>query len=224
MTVTIRVGDCRDWLGRFIQGHRPSPTTEFKKGQHWRKPQPFWDRATLFNDYHIRGWSAREIADWYGCTENNILHWLHKHNIPTRTIAEARVVKHWGSPGEANAMYGKRGVEVPNWKGGCTPERRAFYSSQEWAMACRTVWKRDKAQCRRCSKTKTKMHIHHIVTFAVARLRADVDNLVLLCVKCHRFVHSKKNTQMEFIGREVGSNECQDICGGLSASATNTSA
>ena len=28
-------------------------------------------------------------------------------------------------------------------------------------------------------------------------------NLVLLCVKCHRFVHSKKNVNGEFIGKEV---------------------
>jgi len=34
-------------------------------------------------------------------------------------------------------------------------------------------------------------------------IRADANNLVLLCVKCHRFVHSKKNINGEFIGKEV---------------------
>ena len=47
------------------------------------------------------------------------------------------------------------------------------------------------------------LHIHHIVSFADTDLRAEVSNLVLLCVKCHRFVHSKNNITQEYLGREV---------------------
>ena len=46
---------------------------------------------------------------------------------------------------------------------------------------------------------KGKLHVHHIVSFAEEEYRVDPDNLVLLCVKCHRFVHSKKNIEREFI-------------------------
>jgi len=71
-----------------------------------------------------------------------------------------------------------------------------------WKSACSYVYKRDNAQCVRCS-SKDDLHIHHIVSFADTDLRAEVSNLVLLCVKCHRFVHSKKNMIGEFIGKEV---------------------
>jgi len=71
-----------------------------------------------------------------------------------------------------------------------------------WKSACSYVYKRDNAQCVRCS-SKDDLHIHHIVSFADTDLRAEVSNLVLLCVKCHRFVHSKKNINGEFIGKEV---------------------
>ena len=50
---------------------------------------------------------------------------------------------------------------------------------------------------------KDNLHVHHIVTFANKKLRADIDNLVLLCAKCHRFVHSKKNNNREYTREEV---------------------
>lgn len=42
-------------------------------------------------------------------------------------------------------------------------------------------------------------HIHHIVSFAVKGLRAEVTNLALLCVACHRYVHSKRNVDREYL-------------------------
>lgn len=95
----------------------------------------------------------------------------------------------------------------PNWKGGITPERQEFHNSLEWKEAVKAVWKRDNAICQRCKldhrtldrKKARKFHIHHIVSFEVVELRTNVDNLVLLCHKCHMWVHSRKNTNKEFI-------------------------
>lgn len=104
---------------------------------------------------------------------------------------------------------GKRGAVVANWKGGITPERQAFYRSGEWKTAVKIVWARDNATCQRCnmdhrtldrkSPDYRKFHVHHIVSFAVKELRADPDNLVLLCRSCHLFVHSKENRERIFI-------------------------
>jgi hypothetical protein len=104
---------------------------------------------------------------------------------------------------------GKRGAVVANWKGGITPERQAFYRSEEWKEAVKVVWKRDNGICQRCgldhrtvdrkSPTYRKFQIHHILSFAVVERRCDPSNLVLLCDKCHRFIHSKKNVNKEFI-------------------------
>jgi hypothetical protein len=193
----------RDDKGRFIKGKRYSPETEFKKGEHWRPRKPYWDKEWLRREYEDNFRSANEIAEQFGITEAAILHWLRKHKIPRRDMTEIRTEKHWGLSGEQNGMYGKRGEEVPSWKGGVTPERQAFYSSMEWKKVRKAVYKRDKYRCQRCGTKDKILHVHHIVTFANRELRADVDNLVLLCIDCHHFVHSADNINKEYIGEEV---------------------
>ncbi len=103
-------------------------------------------------------------------------------------------------------MKGRKGKETPSWKGGITPERQTVYSSEAWVEAVKKVWERDKAICQRCGKNHNQpkargtFHIHHIVSFEVKKLRTSVDNLILFCAKCHRWVHGKKNVNKEFIG------------------------
>jgi hypothetical protein len=101
---------------------------------------------------------------------------------------------------------GKRGAVVWNWKGGITPERQTFYRSEEWKKAVVVVWKREDAKCQRCKldhrnvdRKTVRFHVHHIRSFAIKELRADPNNLALLCGDCHRFVHSKKNINKEFL-------------------------
>ena len=192
----------RNDKGQFTKGHHFSPETEFKKGQHWRPKKPYWDKDWLENEYAVKERSADDIARQFGITEAAILFWLRKHNILRREMSNIRSKKHWGLAGEQNGMYGRTGENSSNWKGGITPERQEFYISVEWKKACSEVYKRDNAQCQRCGN-KDNLHVHHIVTFANKELRADINNLVLLCAKCHRFVHSKKNINGEFIGKEV---------------------
>lgn len=188
--------------GRFHKGERRSPGTEFKPGQHWRPRAAHWDREWLVREYATKRRPANEIAEEIGCTENNILFWLAKHGIPRRMMTEIRAAKHWGLAGEANGMFGRRGTDTPNWKGGVTPERAACYSSPEWAVASLAVWRRDFGTCQRCgdkANDGAKMHIHHIVSFAVLELRTELTNLVLLCVGCHPFIHSNANIEKKFI-------------------------
>jgi len=97
------------------------------------------------------------------------------------------------------------GAVHPNWKGGITPERQAFYATEAWREAVKIVWARARAKCERCGVHHSTMarrgtfHVHHIVGFACAALRAQPENLALLCKPCHLFVHSKKNVHREFI-------------------------
>jgi len=166
-------------------------------------PKPYWDRNWLLREYVIYQRSAKEIADEFGCIENNILYFLHKHGIKTRTVAEVRAIKHWGMFGPENGMYGRSGEDNPNWRGGITPERQAFYCSREWKAVIPLVWERDGARCARCNihrrDAEQPYHIHHIVSFADEDLRCDLDNLVLLCRDCHSFVHSNENKENEFL-------------------------
>jgi len=174
----------------------PDEKGRFVKGEHWREHKPYWDKVWLERAYLDDGRSAADIAKQFGVKENNILYFLHKHDIPTRTMSQIRAEKHWGAIGPDNPMFGRMGEYNPNWRGGCTAERQAVYSSREWAGAVQAVWFRDLARCQRCGADG--QHVHHIVSFAVAELRTEVGNLVLLCKRCHHWVHSRENKDGEF--------------------------
>jgi 5-methylcytosine-specific restriction endonuclease McrA len=190
--------------GQFVKGMRAARATEFKPGQHWRPRKPHWDKAWLEHEYVTRGRSAADIATDVGIQDSAIDYWLRKHGIPRRTISQARALKHWGSSGERNPMFGKRGAQVPSWRGGHTPERQAFHASDAWRAASLAVWQRDSGACRRCGLrandcAKPLFDVHHVEPFEVVERRADTANLVLLCRRCHRFVHSKKNVGREWL-------------------------
>lgn len=104
-------------------------------------------------------------------------------------------------------MKGKKGADAPSWKGGLTPERQAFYASSEWSDAVKAIWKRDDAICQRCKldhrsilRGTIRFHIHHIDSFIIRERRDVVDNLILLCEGCHKWVHSKKNKRRLYLG------------------------
>lgn len=119
-------------------------------------------------------------------------------------ISKARSGKTYPNlSGEKNGMYGRKGDKSPNWKGGTTPERQKMYSSLEWKGVIKEVWKRDKGYCQNCYKKsngKDRFDIHHISSFSLyEELRCDLNNLVLLCDKCHYWVHSNDNKEKRFI-------------------------
>lgn len=190
--------------GRFVKGHRSAPATEFKPGQHWRPRKPHWDRPWMVREYVTLGRTISEIAVGLGIRPSAVEYWMNKHAIPARSISEIRATKHWGASGSANPMFGKRGAQCASWRGGITAERQAFHGSTEWRDVSRAVWQRDRGTCRRCSLhandcENPRFDVHHIVPFEVTALRAAIDNLVLLCRSCHRFVHSKKNLNREWM-------------------------
>ena len=165
---------------------------------------PYHDKVWLSHQYLTQKKSSKQISEEQEVTENNILYFLKRFGIKTREMTEIRKDKYWGLPGEENPMFGKRGKETPNWKGGVTPERQSVYVSQEWKGCVKQVWKRDEGICQRCGvnkgNTNKEFHIHHIKPFSSSRKdRTNVDNLVLLCKKCHNFVHSKKNLTNEYL-------------------------
>jgi len=151
--------------------------------------------------------SLATIAERLQVGETTVGRWLNHYQIPLRSIKEYRA-RDGRVPYLKNGVHhlkGKRGVETPNWKGGITPERQAFYRSEEWRMACITVWRRAKAYCERCGEKQRKKdrgtyHIHHVISFKVRELRGVPTNLLLLCSPCHRFVHSKVNVHKEYLG------------------------
>jgi len=163
----------------------------------------YWNHEWLYAQYIILQKSSAEIAADEKCHPNSILLYLKRFSIPRRSTSEVRKIKHWGCEGKDNPMFGKIEELNGNWKGGITAERQAFYVSQEWKKVSRKVWKRDKGFCQRCGierrESEDVLHIHHIVSFEDVLLRAELNNLILLCKKCHNFVHSKENVNNDFI-------------------------
>ena len=184
----------------------------------------------LRDAYLVRGMNCTEIAHQVKRDPKSVWNWLQDFGIPTRprgsnwrlipkggfkgkkhtpenrermskAAKESRRVPYY--PAVGSYMKGRTGADTPNWKGGITPERQAFYLTEEWKDAVKAVWKRDGFACVRCAKDlrhKTgQCAIHHIESFAVKAKRAKVSNLILLCKPCHLWVHSRKNKQREYL-------------------------
>lgn len=131
-----------------------------------------------------------------------------KHSQENKDKQRERRLKDGHVPYLKNGVHhlkGKKGDETPNWRGGCTPERQSLYSSVEWVESVKEVWKRDNAICQRCGcnhnteELRGNFHIHHIESFMNREKRIEVDNLILLCRKCHLWIHSRKNINKDFL-------------------------
>lgn len=101
-----------------------------------------------------------------------------------------------------------RGENNASWRGGATPDRQAFYSTDTWKDAVKFVWKRDDATCQRCKSCfeytdGQQFHIHHIIPFIYEEFRADIENLLLVCRECHYWIHSNENAEGLFISEPV---------------------
>lgn len=96
---------------------------------------------------------------------------------------------------------GKTGTDHPSWRGGVTPERQAFYETDGWKVARDYTYKRANYKCERCNASghSARLHVHHIMPFFIRSFRDKTGNLALLCAKCHRFVHSVKNRDRDFL-------------------------
>ena len=132
-----------------------------------------------------------------------------KHTDETKEkIREARLKDGHVPYLNKNGVHWLKGIKGnlhPSYKGGLTPDRQSFYSSEDWSEVVKKVWHRDNAFCQRCGKhhntekNRGNFHIHHIVSFQIKELRSELSNLVLLCKECHRWVHSKNNINKQFI-------------------------
>ncbi|WP_373889417.1 HNH endonuclease [Massilia sp. TS11] len=97
----------------------------------------------------------------------------------------------------AAARTGERSL---TWKGGITTEHQAFYASKAWRDLCAEIWRRERGHCQRCRERCSTGEVHHIHTWVNRPdLRLEGSNLALLCVGCHKWVHSKRNTAREFL-------------------------
>ena len=103
--------------------------------------------------------------------------------------------------GVRNGMFGRTGPANPRYDGGISPERQRVYASSDWKFLERAVLERDANTCRRCDAGDgAPKNLHHIVSWAeCVELRLAINNLVTLCVECHRWVHGTANLNREWL-------------------------
>jgi hypothetical protein len=197
------LGFTKEWLfSEYIEKRKSADQIAREIG---RDPKRVWEWIT---DYGIQTRPrGAETGHSFKKGEESIFKGKH-HTAETKAkmreiaIRQGRVPY---DPAVGSYMKGRKGADTPSWKGGITPQRQSFYSTDEWKAAVKAVWKRDDAKCKRCGKNHNEsahrgtFDIHHIVGFDVVELRSAVSNLVLLCEDCHYFVHSNANTGREFI-------------------------
>jgi hypothetical protein len=92
------------------------------------------------------------------------------------------------------------GPNSPAWNGG----KRHYLGN--WRQAQEEARERDHDQCQLCGITYEEygmhMSVHHIKPYKnfIDKYEANqLSNLICLCEPCHRFVHSKKNTEQVYI-------------------------
>lgn len=97
----------------------------------------------------------------------------------------------------------RSGKNNPAWRGGVTLERQKLYNSKKWKHVVVTVYQRTNATRENCglryNHDLPTYHLHHIKPFYTGEDRCNPDNLALLCEECHRWVHSKENTEKKFL-------------------------
>lgn len=149
----------------------------------------------------------------YGCPKNHFQKGEpsrfkgHKHTAEAKEKARLRRLADGHVPYLVNGKHWlkQEGKHPASWKGGVTPERQTLYGSHKWKETVKEVWNRENATCQRCGKRQNEdkahsFHLHHLYPFAdFKHLRANPDNLVLLCRDCHLFVHSKKNVDRQYM-------------------------
>lgn len=221
MGVTLGVRQSADHVRKRMESKRTTLAV---------RPKPF-EREWLRVKYIDEGLDCVKIGVIVSRDAKTIWTWLKFYEIPTRPRGHTHGhLPKDGSPfrgkahsekfksemrarriADGHVPYKRNGVHWletpgavhPNWKGGVSAERQAFYECKEWRLAVRAVRARDGRTCQRCGRDQTSRRdpfdIHHIVSFDHKPLRAAVSNLILLCEPCHYWVHGRSNTQGDFI-------------------------
>jgi transposase len=132
------------------------------------------DKEWLREKYIIQELSMNEIADICDGSRETIRRWLRKHNI------------------EVRPAHPREGKHHPKWNGG------SFSYGSGWSETKRErVRELDNHQCVDCDMTQEdhqsehgcKLHVHHLIKardIDDAEERNAVDNLVTLCMSCHK--------------------------------------
>jgi hypothetical protein len=158
---------------------------------HYRPGGLYRDRDWLVSQYIDANRTLQELAGECSVSIGTIRYSMRKIGVLIRSGSEAHLGR-------------QMGADNPCWRGGTTPERQRLYKAGHWQEFCQSIYARDGFRCRRCNEPKTSpkgLHAHHVKAWAGhAALRFEESNVLSLCKRCHKWVHSNQNTEHEYQG------------------------
>lgn len=157
-----------------------------------RRPPHLYKNIDWLRSAYEGGRTIVDIAKQFGTFPSTVYKFFRKFGLKARPH------------GETLKMLGNmKGDKNPSWKGGVTPERQRIYKTSEWIQLVKFIYERDNYTCKRCGDGHTrqnKLHAHHLHSWAeYPDMRLQASNLITLCDTCHRWVHSNKNINKDFI-------------------------
>jgi len=140
--------------------------------------EPYTDKEWLVERYCNQKMTTTEIGDEVGYSSNTILRWLKKYNI------EIRKDNFWLPSGKDHPWYDVKGEDHPAWVNGS--RKNSFYQRKQWKETRQKVLERDKHTCQDCGESDGDLQVHHIHPLSEGGAEYDTDNLITLCISCHR--------------------------------------
>ncbi len=187
--------------------------TMSKEAYVYTNGEPKWRSQSWLQERRSQGAHVAEIAQEAGCSYHTVRKWLKKYGLQFRP-EETRFVRGqipWNkgktyslgsrplSPEHLEAI--RRARSGPNsnfWKGGITPRKDMVFLNRNRYR----IYERDNYTCRLCGQRGGQLHAHHVVPVWADPSRAcDLNNIVTLCVSCHRRVQGR---ELEYIEHLTG--------------------
>ena len=130
--------------------------------------------------------------------KNNKLSKHTKHKISTANSGKVRTLQH-----RINISAANQNMLVKDWKDfkyNLDDPKRCKYKSERF---CIKVYKKHNYTCVLCDSRGGRLHAHHLNNWAQFKKdRYDLDNIICLCVVCHRAFHNtygtRNNTKKQF--------------------------
>jgi len=173
------------------------------------------DRSSKIADLAGKTFGSWTVLEEAGRTKNQQVRWLCRCSCGTERVVSGIDLTSGKSKTCGCSRKHRFGKESPGWKGGLTIigrlVRNHLARTTTWVQ---DVFARDNYTCRRCGERGGRLQAHHLIELSKIIINNDIETIedisgcdllfdlsngICLCEKCHRWVHTKKNTCREYL-------------------------